>query len=182
MLFSFVITRLCSLSSTSTPSPLSWVCSHIAILTFIPQFLLFPSFVSFDLFSIPFPSPTVTILPLCPDHLIRFLCNALMHSLDIIYSITYFNLLIRAPSSIYCTLSGLSINYPVIFESVCSVWFHALLSFLTCNHSPLHMWLLDMCHIISLHSLHKVKQTPRGEEPPGLSLRGGMGFSAPRVG
>ena len=34
----FVVTRLHSLSSTSVPSPLSQVCGHIAILTFIPQF------------------------------------------------------------------------------------------------------------------------------------------------
>ena len=91
----FTVTRIPLVSSTSTPNPKSWACSHLIISTFSPQFLTIYPFVFLDLFSIPLPSPTVISLPFCPDHLTMFLCDALMHSFDTLWLLTLPTLLIE---------------------------------------------------------------------------------------
>ena len=77
-----IVTRIPLVSSTSAPSPKSRARGHFSLPTLLPQFPLFLPFDFLDLFFILFPSPTVTNLPLFPDLMTTFPCDALMHSYD----------------------------------------------------------------------------------------------------
>ena len=77
-----IVTRIPLVSSMSMPSPKSWARGHFSLPTLLPRFPLFLPFDFLDLFFILFPSPTVTNLPLCPDLMTTFPCDALMRSYD----------------------------------------------------------------------------------------------------
>ena len=76
------VTRIPFVSSMSTPSPKSQSCGHLIISTYLTRFLTIYPFIFLDLSFIPFPSPIIISLPFCPNHLIMFLCDVLMCSLD----------------------------------------------------------------------------------------------------
>ena len=77
-----IVTRIPLVSSMSALSPKSRAHSHFSLPTLLPQFPLFPPFNFLHLFFILFPSPTITNLPLCPDLMTTFPCDALMCSYD----------------------------------------------------------------------------------------------------
>ena len=90
-----IVTRIPLVSSMSVPSPKSWARGHFSLPTLLPRFPLFLPFDFLDLFFILFPSPTVTNLPLCPDLMTMFPCNALMHSYDTLWLLMLRTLLIE---------------------------------------------------------------------------------------
>ena len=90
-----IVTRIPLVSSTSVLSPKSRVHSHFSLPTLLPRFPLFLPFDFLDLFFILFPSPTITNLPLFPDLMMMFPCDALMHSYDTLWLLMLHTLLIK---------------------------------------------------------------------------------------
>ena len=93
-----IVTRIPHVSSTSAPSPKSRAHGHFSLPTLLPRFPLFLPFVFLDLFFILFPSQTVTNLPLCPDLMTTFPCDALMRSYDTLWLLMFRTLLIEQSS------------------------------------------------------------------------------------
>ena len=93
-----IVTRIPLYQARACRAQKSRACSHFSLPTLLPQFPLLLPFDFLDLFFVLFPSPTVTNLPLCPDLMTTFPCDALMRSYDTLWLLMLRTLLIEQSS------------------------------------------------------------------------------------